>query len=66
EAGAEDFAFVAGRVPSAYVFLSACPADEPGSAPDNHSPRASFDDAVVPDGALLLAELAMRRLADPR
>ncbi|GAB4078476.1 M20 metallopeptidase family protein [Nostocoides australiense] len=66
EAGAEDFAFVAGRVPSAYVFLSACPADEPGSAPDNHSPRASFDDAVVPDGAMLLAELAMRRLADPR
>ena len=63
EAGAEDFAFVAAQVPSAYVFLSACPAEDPASAADNHSPRAHFDDSVVPDGALLLAELALRRLA---
>ncbi|MEI2777643.1 MAG: M20 family metallopeptidase [Tetrasphaera sp.] len=66
EAGAEDFAFVAQRVPSAYVFLSACPAEDPASAPDNHSPRAHFDDVVLPDQAVLLAELAIRRLADPR
>lgn len=66
EAGAEDFAYVAQRVPSAYVFLSACPADDPAVAPDNHSPRAHFDDAVLPDQATLLAELAMRRLRDPR
>lgn len=66
EAGAEDFAFVAQRVPSAYVFLSACPAADPQRAPDNHSPRANFDDAVLPDQAVLLAELAIRRLADPR
>jgi hippurate hydrolase len=28
----------------------------------NHSPFARYDDAVVPDGAVLLAELARRRL----
>ncbi len=62
EAGAEDFAFVAQRVPAAYVFLSACAAADPATAPDNHSPRADFDDSVVADAALLLAELALRRL----
>ena len=66
EAGAEDFAFVAQQVPSAYVFLSACPAADPKQAPDNHSPIAHFDDSVLPDQALLLAELALRRLRDPR
>ncbi|WP_457255616.1 M20 metallopeptidase family protein [Pedococcus sp. P5_B7] len=68
EMGAEDFAFVGQEVPSAYVNLSACPATNYASAPDNHSPRADFDDSVVPDGAALLAELALRRLrqlADP-
>ena len=62
EMGAEDFAFVGQEVPSAYVNLSACPAADYASAPDNHSPRADFDDSVVPDGAALLAELALRRL----
>ena len=62
EMGAEDFSFVGREVPSAYVNLSACPAADFGSAPDNHSPRADFDDSVVPDGAALLAELAIRRL----
>jgi hippurate hydrolase len=62
EMGAEDFAFVGQEVPSAYVNLSACPAPDHASAPDNHSPRADFDDSVVPDGAALLAELALRRL----
>lgn len=66
EAGSEDFAFVAAAVPSAYVFLSACSDPDPLAAADNHSPRAHFDDSVVPDAALLLAELAARRLADPR
>ncbi|MFN8097203.1 MAG: M20 family metallopeptidase [Dermatophilaceae bacterium] len=66
EAGAEDFSYVAQRVPSAYVFLSACPAGDPTTAPDNHSPRAHFDDAVLPDQALLLTEVALRRLRDPR
>lgn len=63
EMGSEDFAFVGQQVPSAYVNLSACPAADYEKAPDNHSPRAAFDDSVVPDAAALLAELAVRRLA---
>ncbi len=61
EAGAEDFAFVLEQVPGAYLNVSACPSADPDTAPDNHSPRAAFDDAVVPDVAALLAELALRR-----
>ncbi|WP_103351718.1 M20 family metallopeptidase [Amycolatopsis sp. CA-128772] len=60
--GSEDFSRVLERVPGAYLFLGACPAD-PATAPDNHSPRARFDDSVLGDGAALLAELAVRRLA---
>jgi len=61
EAGSEDFSFVLEQVPGAYLNVSACPAADPLAAPDNHSPRAAFDDAVVPDVAALLAELALRR-----
>jgi hippurate hydrolase len=60
--GSEDFSRVLNEVPGAYVFLGACPVDDFGTAPTNHSPLATFDDAVLPDGAALLAELAMRRL----
>ena len=64
EAGAEDFSFVAERIPSAYFFLGACvPGRDPATAPDNHAPQAAFDDAVLADGATLLAELAIRRLS---
>lgn len=62
EMGSEDFSFVAQEVPSAYVNLSVCPSDDWEGAPDNHSPRAAFDDALLPDAAALLAELALRRL----
>ena len=62
EMGSEDFSFVAQEVPSAYVNLSVCPSDDWEHAPDNHSPRAAFDDALLPDAAALLAELALRRL----
>jgi amidohydrolase len=61
--GSEDFSRVLESVPGAYLFLGACVTDDPGSAPANHSPRAAFDDRVLSDGAALLAELAMRRLA---
>jgi hippurate hydrolase len=44
------------------VNVSACPTADYRHAPDNHSPRAEFDDSVVPDAAALLAELALRRL----
>ncbi|HEX4724362.1 MAG TPA: M20 family metallopeptidase [Pseudonocardiaceae bacterium] len=60
--GSEDFSRVLAEVPGAYVFLGASRSDNPESAPSNHSPLAAFDDAVVPDGAALLAELAARRL----
>jgi amidohydrolase len=63
-AGAEDFSFVLENVPGAFVFLGACPPElDPHAAAYNHSPRAVFDDSVLPDGAAVLAELALRRLA---
>ena len=60
--GSEDFSRVLERVPGAYLFLGASPDPDPAKAPDNHSPRARFDDSVLGDGAALLAELAVRRL----
>lgn len=62
DTGSEDFSRVLNEVPGAYVFLGACPSGDPRTAPDNHSPLARFDDAVLPDGAALLAELAIRRM----
>jgi amidohydrolase len=62
EPGSEDFSRVLNEVPGAYVFLGACATPDPATAPNNHSPLATFDDAVLPDGAALLAELAVRRL----
>jgi amidohydrolase len=61
--GAEDMSYVLNEVPGVYLNLSACAAPDPAAAPDNHSPLADFDDSVLPDGAALLAELAVRRLA---
>jgi amidohydrolase len=64
--GAEDFSFVLDEVPGAFLMLGACPPGaDPGAAPFNHAADAVFDDAVLPDGAALLAELALRRLAVP-
>lgn len=63
-AGSEDFGVIGDIVPSAYVMLGACPADrDPFTAAYNHAPEAAFDDAVVSDGAALLAGLALGRLA---
>ena len=62
-AGAEDFSRILEEVPGCFIGLSACPADlDPKTAPFNHSAYARFDDSVVADGALLLAEMARRRL----
>jgi hippurate hydrolase len=62
---AEDFSFILNEVPGAFLFLGACPPDrDPATAPFNHSPDAAFDDNVLPSGAALLADLALRRLAD--
>ncbi|RBM16832.1 M20 family metallopeptidase [Streptomyces sp. PT12] len=62
--GSEDFSRVIDAVPGAMIFLGATPAGaDPEAAPANHSPLAAFDEAVLPDGAALYAELAVRRLA---
>jgi hippurate hydrolase len=60
--GSEDFSRVLAEVPGAFVFLGACAGDDPATAPTNHSALARFDESVLPDAALLLAELARRRL----
>ena len=62
--GAEDMAFVLDQIPGAYLMLGACPPHlDFTKAAYNHSPQAVFDDSVLPDGAALLAELALRRLS---
>lgn len=61
EAGSEDMSFVLDEVPGAYLNVSACAFADVADAEDNHSPRAAFDDAVVPDIAAALAEMALRR-----
>jgi hippurate hydrolase len=60
----EDFSFVLDEVPGAFIMLGACPpAADPETAPFNHSAHAEFDDTVLADGAAVLTELALRRLA---
>ena len=64
-AASEDFSFVLDQVPGAYLGLGAVPPGvDPATAAMNHSPQAVFDDGSVPIGAVLLAELAARRLAE--
>ncbi|MFL6052834.1 MAG: M20 family metallopeptidase [Actinoallomurus sp.] len=61
--GSEDFSRVLAEVPGSFIGLGATPAGmAPECAPFNHSPLAQYDDAVLPDGAALYAELALRRL----
>ncbi len=63
-ATAEDFSRVLNRVPGTFVGLGAAPADaDPATVPFNHSPTATFDDGVLPDGAALYAGWAIQRLA---
>lgn len=60
--GSEDFSRVLAEIPGAYVFLGVCPSEDADAAPYNHSSTAAFDDRFLPDGAGLLAELAIRRM----
>ena len=63
-AGAEDFSRVLQAVPGAMVFLGATiDGRDAETSPFNHSPEAAFDDRVLPDGAALLAGLALGHLA---
>ncbi|TFV61829.1 amidohydrolase [Geodermatophilus sp. DF01-2] len=61
--GSEDFSRVLQAVPGAFLGLGAClPGLDPATAPMNHSPRARFDEAVLPDAAAIYAGLAVGRL----
>lgn len=52
------------EVPGVFLAIGATPRDRDWeNAPNNHSPHAVFDDAVLTDGAAVYAELAIRRLA---
>ncbi|MCM3921287.1 M20 family metallopeptidase [Frankia sp. AiPs1] len=60
----EDFSRVLAQVPGSFVAIGAtAPGADPHTAPFNHSPRARFDETVLPDGAALYSELATRALA---
>ncbi len=61
---AEDFSYVLQQVPGAMAFLGGlAPGEEPGIAPDNHSGRVVFDEAVLPIGVALHVVVALRHLA---
>lgn len=54
--GSEDFAEIAERVPSTYMFLAAgFPGEEPGKS---HNPKVKFNEDVMPFGAASLAYCA--------
>jgi metal-dependent amidase/aminoacylase/carboxypeptidase family protein len=56
----EDFVRILENGPGAVVFLGACAANhDPATAPSNYSPVAEFDDALLDDGAALLANLGL-------
>lgn len=59
--GSEDFSCVLDEVPGAYFDLGAVPPGvDPATAPSGHSANAVFDDAVIPRGVEVFAELALR------
>ena len=61
--GAEDFAYVLDKVPGAMFFLGVAPqGDNWASCCGIHSTRMMLDEATLPQGAALLAGLAVRFL----
>lgn len=61
----EDFALVAERVPTAFIYLASGFADERGDAPA-HNPKVMFNEDVLPVGAAGLAHCAVRWLEEHR
>lgn len=57
----EDFALIAEKIPSVFMFLSAGFTDERGAYPAHH-PKAIFNEEVCPIGAAALAHCASRWL----
>ena len=61
----EDFALIAERIPSAFMYLSAGYGDERGNYPA-HNPKVQFNEDVLPIGAAYLAHCAIRWLEEVR
>lgn len=59
--GSDDMSVISQAVPTAY-FLLGCGTTEEGVTEPVHSPRAIFDESVLPTGAALLATSAIRWL----
>ena len=59
----EDFAVVAEKVPSTFMYLSAGYTDERGQYPA-HNPKVLFNEDVCPQGCAYLAHCAVRWLED--
>ena len=59
----EDFAVIAERVPSVFMYLSAGYLDERGDYPAHH-PKVQFNEEVCPIGAACLAHCAVRWLEE--
>lgn len=59
----EDFATIAEKVPSVYMYLSAGYMDERGDAPA-HNPKVRFNEDVCPIGSACLAHCAVRWLEE--
>ena len=59
----EDFAYIAGNVPSTYLLISGgCP--EEGYCFSQHHPMAKFDDSSIPVAASVYAQSAIRWLSE--
>ena len=62
--GAEDFAYVLGRVPGALAFVGARPEGlDPDTAPPNHSNRVVFDESAMATGVAVHVGIAHAVLA---
>ena len=59
----EDFAVIASKVPSVFMYLSAGFQDERGDVLA-HNPKVQFNEGVLPIGAAYLAHCAMRWLEE--
>lgn len=59
----EDFAYIAEKVPSVFMYLSAGYMDERGDAPA-HNPKVRFNEDVCPIGTACLAHCAVRWLEE--
>lgn len=63
--GSDDFSRVLQVIPGAYGHLGAASPDvDPNEWAPMHSPRATFDDGILSDQALLLAGLALEKLQE--